>query len=179
MDEKKVSFYQKEVLRKLLEHCQETVPVYKNLDVNNFDSWPVVNKSILKEGGDIYFSTSFKRESLITMSTSGSTGTPFSCLQNKDKKRHVNAEVLFYNGKIDYRIGRRIIYFRSVVTEVAKSSLQQFMQNIYLLDCQDLSDNGIAQKLKAIKKISKGCGAMILSYASTLDAFRKYFDKVL
>lgn len=77
------------------------------------------------------------------MTTSGSTGTPFTSWQDIGKKRHVNAEVLHYNGKIGYEIGRRIIYFRSVVNEVAKSPLQQMMQNICLIDCTDLGDDGI------------------------------------
>lgn len=111
------------------------------------------------------------------MTTSGSTGTPFTAWQDSGKKRHVNAEVLHYNGKIGYKIGRRIIYFRSIVNEVSKSPLQQFMQNIYLIDCADLSDKKIKENLRQIRKLSRNGGAMILSYASTLDAFRKYFEK--
>lgn len=79
------------------------------------------------------------------MSTSGSTGTPFRCYQDVNKKRHVNAEVLYYNGLVNFKIGKRIIYFRSIVGEVAKSSLVQFLQNIRLIDCQNLSDEGITK----------------------------------
>lgn len=177
LSEVEVESYQKEQVEKLLLHCQQTVSVYNEMKGLDLTAWPVVNKAILKEGGDKYLSSKFEKENLITMSTSGSTGTPFTCYQDFGKKKHVNAEVLFYNGMIDYKIGGRIIYFRSVVNEVAKSPLQQFMQNISLLDCQDLSDKGIAEKLQKIKELSSGCGAMILSYASTLDAFRKYFNK--
>lgn len=177
MSEDEVFGYQMEQVRKLLLHCQQTVPAYRAMLSTDISSWPVVNKSVLKKGGDKYRSSAFAGEKLYEMSTSGSTGTPFTSYQDFDKKKHVNAEVLFYNGKINYKVGRRIIYFRSVVNEVAKSPFQQFLQNICLLDCQDLSDDGIAQKLQQIKKLSASCGAMILSYSSTLDAFRKYFDK--
>ena len=177
LTEEEVAVYQQEQIEKLLRHCRQTVPAYKDIKDIDLKAWPIVNKAILKEGGVAYHSIIFNKNDLFTMATSGSTGTPFISYQDLGKKKHVNAEVLFYNGKIDYKIGKRIIYFRSVVNEVAKSPLQQFMQNIYLLDCQDLSDSGIVQKLRKIKKLSTGCGAMILSYSSTLDAFRKYFDK--
>ena len=111
------------------------------------------------------------------MSTSGSTGTPFVSYQDIRKKKSVNAETLFYNGQIGYQIGRRIIYLRSVVSETQKSLLQQFAQNIYLLDCTDLSDQGIEHKLSLIERLSKRGGAMLMGYSSTLDVFRKYFER--
>ena len=169
--------YHKTHIKELLEHCVKSVPAYSGLKPDSIESWPVVNKMFFKEGGEKYLSTAFDKEGLIPMSTSGSTGTPFTCWQNPDKKRHVNAEVLFYNGRIGFEIGRKIIYFRSIVSEVSKSRLQQFMQNIDLIDCTDLSDEGIREKLAQIKKLSKNGGAMILSYASTLDAFCKYFSR--
>lgn len=175
--EAKLAAYYRQKLGELMEHCLRTVPAYAGLNACSLKAWPVVNKLTFKQGGDRYLSTAFARESLIPMTTSGSTGTPFTCWQDPDKKRHVNAEVLFYNGLTGYSIGRKIIYFRSIVGEVSKSRLQQFMQNIDLLDCNDLSDEGIRAKILQIKKLSRGSGAMILSYASTLDAFSRYFEK--
>lgn len=145
-------------ISELLEHCVRTVPAYFGFKADSLETWPVINKMTLKNGGNKYLSTDFNKEHLIPMSTSGSTGTPFTCWQNPDKKRHVNAEVLFYNGQIDYRIGRKIIYFRSVVSEVSKSRLQQFMQNIHLIDCMNLSDKGVRDKLLQIKHITQNGG---------------------
>ena len=138
-------------LKELLNHTIQTVPFYKNMSSLNLQDWPVVNKSVIRNNYEAFCSNKFDKEDLIHMSTSGSTGTPFECLQNIDKKKSVNAETLYYNGKVGFKIGRRIIYLRSVVSETSKSKLQQFMQNIYLLDCTDLSDKGIEEKLKFIK----------------------------
>lgn len=143
----------------------------------NLSDWPVINKNELRENKESHLSSLYKEEELISMSTSGSTGTPFSCLQDVNKKKKVNAEVIYYSGKTGYKIGQRIIYIRSLVKKVAKSPLQQFLSNIYQLNSKDLSDKGIEELLFQIKKLSSGSGAMILSYASTLDAFRRYFDK--
>lgn len=175
--EEEIDAYQKDALNKLLEHSRKTVAAYKDQTTLELTDWPVVKKTDLKDRLDDHLSSDFNKDDLIVMSTSGSTGTPFRCYQNSMKKRHVNAEALYYNGLIGFNIGRKIIYFRSIVGEVAKSRLVQFAQNIRLIDCQNLSDDGVRLKLKEIKKCSKDGGGMILSYASTLDAFRKYFLK--
>ena len=175
--EDQIQKYQETQIQKLLTHAKSTVPFYKEQDDTNLEHWPVVDKNILRSNGDNVLSSIFNKNDLIQMSTSGSTGTPFTSWQDIKKKRHVNAETLYYNGKIGFSIGRRIIYLRSVVSEVQKSSFQQFAQNIYLLDCNDLSDNGIKAKLQFIVEYSKDCGAMVIGYASTLTAFQKYFDR--
>ena len=180
--EQELDAYYKKHLRRLLNHSVHSVPKYANLsellnEDNPIEKWPIVDKASLKASGENCLSNLFNKKSLIPMSTSGSTGTPFTCWQNSDKKRHVNAEVLFYNGKIGFSIGRKIIYFRSIVNEVKKSQVQQYLQNINLLDCCNLSDEVIKARLEEIKKLSANGGAMILSYASTLDAISRYFLK--
>ncbi len=182
MSDRDIEAYHDEQLIKLLRHCVETVPAYSELgclldSAKPINKWPVVNKSMLKNGGEVYMSDKYDRQNLVSMSTSGSTGTPFTCWQDAEKKRHVNAEVLFYTGKLGYKVGQRLIYFRSVVKNISKSSLKQLLHNIFLIDCKDLTDEGIRSKLSEIKRLSANGGTYILSYASTLDAFRKYFEK--
>lgn len=172
-----INAYQEECLKKLLAHTAKTVKAYKGQDSLNISQWPVVRKVDLKDSLDDHISSDYNKEDLIVMSTSGSTGTPFRCYQDVLKKRHVNAEVLYYNGLVGFKIGRRIIYFRSIVGEVSKSKLAQFAQNIRLIDCQNLGDEDVRERLKEIKACSANGGGMVLSYASTLDAFRKYFQK--
>lgn len=175
--EQEIDNYQQDAIAKLLAHSQKTVQAYKGQHSLDLIDWPVVRKTDLKDNLEKHISSNYDREKLIIMSTSGSTGTPFCCYQDGMKKRHVNAEVLYYNGLVNFKIGRQIIYFRSIVGEVSKSRLTQFIQNIRLIDCQDLGDDGIRHKLKEIRECSANGGGMILSYASTLDAFRKYFQK--
>lgn len=175
--EEQVNTYQEACIQRLLSHSKETVPFYADQEDTVLRKWPVVNKNILRSNGDSVLSSKYKKEKLISMSTSGSTGTPFTSWQDGNKKKHVNAETLYYNGQIGFSIGKRIIYLRSVVSEVQKSNLKQFAQNIYLLDCNDLSDKGIKEKIEFIVEYSKGCGAMLMGYASTLTAFQKYFEK--
>lgn len=175
--EEQIKKYQEEQIQKLLSHSKSTVPFYADQQDLVIQNWPVMNKNILRENGDNVISSAYQKENLIAMTTSGSTGTPFTSWQDAGKKKHVNAETLYYNGQIGFSIGRRIIYLRSIVSEVQKSQMQQFAQNIYLLDCNELSDDAIKEKLKFIVEYSRKCGAMLMGYASTFTAFQKYFDK--
>lgn len=177
LNDEEIASYQENAIANLLQHARKTINAYKGQATLNLCDWPVVRKTDLKEGLDNHMSSNFSKEKLFVMSTSGSTGTPFRCYQDVNKKRHVNAEVLYYNGLVNFKIGKRIIYFRSIVGEVAKSPLVQFLQNIRLIDCHNLSDEGITKKLNEIAICSANGGGMVLSYASTLDAFRKYFQK--
>ena len=175
--EAEVLAYQRNELQSLLKHARETVPLFSKQTSLNINDWPITNKMTYRDHYESCISKKYDHASLIEMATSGSTGTPFISYQDRTKKKHVNAETMFYNGHVGYQIGKRIIYLRSVVNEVQKSSLQQFCQNIYLVDCNDLSDSGIKEKLSSIVSLSKGYGAMMMGYASTFEAFHKYFEK--
>ena len=177
MNDKEIEDYQKKQAEFLLQHAINTVPRCEKMESLCLQDWPITNKDSYRSDYNKSISSSYEKENLIKMTTSGSTGTPFTSYQDALKKRHVNAEVLYYNGQIGYEIGRKIIYLRSVVSEVAKSKLSQFAQNIILIDCMDLSDKGIEKHLETIRKHTRFGGAMLMGYASTLDAFRKYFKK--
>ncbi len=177
MPDEELKKYTQERLETLLKHAKATVPYYAGQESLDLSRWPVVNKDTIRSDYDRFLSTDYDRDSLITMSTSGSTGTPFVCYQDGGKKRCVNAETLYYDEKLGFKIGRRIIYLRSVVSETKKSPMQQFAQNIYLINCTDLSDQGIEAKLAEVAALSKHCGAMMMAYSSTYDALRKYFER--
>lgn len=75
--EAQIREYQDKQFKKLLSHAKTTVPFYQNQADANLENWPVVNKNVLRSNGDNVLSTEYKKENLIQMSTSGSTGTPF------------------------------------------------------------------------------------------------------
>ena len=177
ISEEEVVTFQSEKLQEILEHASKTVPFYSTIKSNEIKDWPIVDKLLIRNNYEKFLSSKYKKDELIVMSTSGSTGTPFNSYQDIEKKRSVNAETIFYNGLIGYTVGRRIIYLRSLVTETKKNVFQQFCQNIYLLDCKDLSDRGIEHMLSLIKKYSKKNGALLMGYSSTFDIFRSYFER--
>ncbi|MGI6064168.1 hypothetical protein [Blautia sp.] len=174
---KDVAEYHRKAISELLIRIQKNVPYYSNMSEIELSSWPVINKATIKDNKVDFLSKEYKETDLFKMSTSGSTGTPFVSLQNIEKKRHVNAETLYYLGLQGYHVGQRIIFLRAVVEECQKSKWKQFCQNIYQINCSDLSDKGISEKLLEIAKLSKRGGAVLIAYASTFEALHQYFER--
>lgn len=176
-NENEIENYQKEHIYRLLNYCKNNIPYYNSMNTFDLEEWPVITKTIIKENRQDFISKKYSEKDLILMSTSGSTGTPFVSLQNIEKKKHVNAETMYYMGLLGYKVGQRIIFLRSLVDECTKTKMQQFSQNIYQINCNDLSDDGIEDKIKEIEKLSKKSGAFLIAYSSTYDSFRKYFER--
>lgn len=164
-----------EKIENLLRHSKETTEFYKEQKDFNINNYPVVNKRILIENYDKILSDKFKNQKLHTMSTSGSTGTPFTVVQDKIKRSRVIAAVIFFGKQCGYTFGERQMFLRVWVKSIKKSGLKKFLQNMIPVDISKLDD----EKLEEIEQIlvSDHKISNILSYASTLEKLSKYLVK--
>lgn len=159
----------------ILRHAIDTVPYYARASSLELSSFPIVDKNLIRENEASFLSqTSTGR--LTVRSTSGSTGTPFRVYQDEVKRRRVAGEVIFFSERAGYSFGENLVFLRVLNDQTQKSRFSQWIQNESLLDVGRLDDPSIEALLKAIAQSSRH-GSMILSYASTLDAFRDYFDR--
>ena len=163
-------------LDNLLIHATNTVEFYKNVDIDNgINSFPVINKSIIKENTNNFISTEYKYKKLYSTTTSGSTGTPFTVYRDFNKIKRHQAENIFFSELAGYNLGSKLYYLR-VWNEVNKKSfLTKSFQNIKTVEISNLSDLFIKKfldKLKKEKKIKS-----ILSFASSLEVIAKYIEK--
>ena len=168
--------HQKNALAKILKHACSTTEFYKEYHSAILSDFPVIDKNIIRARQDDFISNKFDKADLITMKTSGSTGIPFTCYQDRNKKKKVNAEVIFYSEKAGYSVGSKLIYLRAITHGNNKPRLHQLIQNETLLDISRLDDQSIALLLKKIAKASRN-GAMMLAYAATYDALVDYFRR--
>ena len=91
-------------LDNLLEHATSTTRFYGSMKGGSFADFPVVDKNVIRDQQGYFISDKYDKSRLVTMTTSGSTGTPFTCYQNYEKKKRVNAEVIYYDGKAGYSV---------------------------------------------------------------------------
>lgn len=174
-DDPRISKYQQKAFRRLKEKaCQNTV-AYKNQSDSELKDFPVITKQDIRENYDAYISSDYKKEELIQMATSGSTGTPFVSYQNAGKKKRVNAETIYYSGKVGYDVGKKLCFIRSIVRGNQKSRLRQFLQNEVLIHCAYLDDKGIETMLSRIENESQNGPVTLLAYASTYTAMKDYY----
>lgn len=168
---------QKKNLEKLLNIATTETEYYSSFKKYSFDKFPLINKNIIKENQDKILNKKYSKEKLFQMSTSGSTGTPFTCYQNYEKKRKVNAEIIHYSEKAGYKIGNNLVYLRSLSNRSKKPYYKQLMQNQFTLDCNDLSDKKIQYLLEQICRYNQKGKMMLLGYGSTYKVFKEYLSK--
>jgi phenylacetate-CoA ligase len=167
--------HQKSALQMLLQHAINTTEFYKN-NKDCLSDFPIVDKNIIKNQQNDFMSKRYNKAELFTMTTSGSTGVKLICYQDKEKKKRVYAEAIFYSGTAGYSVGKNLIYLRAISEENNKSRFLQWIQNETLLDICNLDDKRIEDILYCIDKASIS-GSMILAYASTFEAFKDYFRR--
>lgn len=162
-------------LRKLLDHAQETTDFYKSYKNKNLKQFPVVNKKTIIDNYERILSKPYIGKKLHKMTTSGSTGTPFTVVQNREKRNRVLGSILFFGKKCDYVFGEKQLFLRVWVASIKKSRFKKFLQNMITEDISSLNDNEMENIEKILKKEKKLSN--ILSYASTLDRVSKYLEE--
>lgn len=149
-------------------HACATVPAYAGCDPKDILSFPVVNKAVLKENYEAHKSSRYlSMEGCRTMSTSGSTGTPFTVIQNSRKTRRNTAAVFFFGEMAGYTFGERTAALR-VWSTGTRNSLKALLMNSYQLDISDLSPKGVQALYSYIKKKKI---RHLQGYSSTFIAF--------
>lgn len=174
-----ISCHHKAELSNLLQHAVQTTIFYGNLKKEGIclNKCPVVNRQIINSSREKFISSAYKTNKMHVRKTSGSTGTPFICYQNREKWKRVKAEIIYYSEKAGYRVGKRLINLRVVDKKSIVGNLKERAQNKISIDVGTMDDHSIKQLLNKIRAYSKN-EAMILAYASIFDTFRDYFSKV-
>ncbi len=160
-----------EKIKELLKHANETTEFYKGkgLELSDF---PIMTKRDFLDNYDKILSNKYKGKILHSMSTSGSTGTPFRVVQDRRKRCRVIASILFFGQLCGYTFGERQMFFRAWVNDVKKSNLKKFLQNMVTEDISKMDDKELQHLEKVLTKDKKIRN--ILAYAHTLDDISTY-----
>ncbi|MCK0125206.1 CoF synthetase [Gelidibacter sp. F2691] len=163
-------------LSKLQLHISNNVPYYQHINCSDLNNFPVVNKSIIKSNFEAFRATNLEAKDLLTMTTSGSTGTPFSVYQDKDKKARNYADTLYFGKLGGYQLGNRLLYFRIWVKEKMQASWLYKLQHISTIDVQNLNDSEIKKLIENFKNHPHQTHT-VLGYVSALENIIRYCEK--
>ena len=161
-------------LSNILNHAVKTTDYYRGYKGKSLSEFPVVNKMIYKDYYDLFLSSIYKDKKLHTMSTSGSTGTPFTIVQDKRKRSRVIAELKLFGEFCGYRQHEKMVFLRVLSEETRKPRYIEFLQNIYRLDITNLNEANLERIITYIR--NKKVEAILL-YSSTLDELVRYLEK--
>lgn len=165
-------------LTALLEHAKQTTQFYKEINskksLRRIDDFPVVTKDDYKKQFEHFQSEKFVGKKLHHMSTSGSTGTPFTVNQDMNKRKRVLAEIIYFNQVCGQELGDKYIFFRVWTDKNKKSKLEQLKQNLIPIDILHLDDDNLEEIRQLLKK-DKSINSAV-SYASTYEHLVNYLN---
>ena len=162
-----------EKIRALIAHAVSTTEFYKDYAPDApLTSLPLVNKDTFREHYEAFRSSLYRdaKDNRI-MTTSGSTGTPLSMIQDRHKIACNTADSIFLSALAGYRIGEKMAFIRVWVNNVRKSRVQLLMENSIMMDSSSLSDEAIEEMLRAMKEEKVKC---LIGYASALSEISRY-----
>jgi phenylacetate-CoA ligase len=162
-------------LKELLEHAKNSVPHYQGINNLSLQEFPVVNKNTIREDYDKFRSTKFKESELLSIVTSGSTGTPFQVQFDSGKKVRNNADTIYFADKAGFKIGQKLFYMKIWAKQKMNSSFFYFKQNSVPIDVIQLTDIQISDILEQMKANSRHFS--ILGYVSAMERICNFLDR--
>jgi phenylacetate-CoA ligase len=108
----------------LLRHAVGQIPFYHDYSMGDgLEAFPVVDKKTILARPEAFLDPSVNKDSLSKVTTSGSTGEPFTCYHEAAKRAHKLADLLYYNGLVGYRVGMRHLLMRATPAGKLKQAL--------------------------------------------------------
>lgn len=164
-------------LHNLLDHAVTTTDFYREFSgYATLQNFPIINKSIIRENYEAIQSDAFRNKCNFKMATSGSSGTPFTTLQNMDKKRRNTADAIYFKQQAGFEIGYRLYYVRKWFKMHRRSWLTTQMRNIGMVNVTEFTDAYLSDFIATLKRDRST--KVILSYSSALRDICKYLDKI-
>ena len=174
--ELKKGYDNKEELEELLSYARKNVPYYENIKSNKLEEFPVVCKEVMKGGHESFRSKEYLDESkVLTVYTSGSSGTPFKAYQNQEKDDFHKAALILKNKEIGWNVGDRWAHLRNWGFGAPASKAECLKKNMVPLSILDLDDEkleNIVQTLIKDRNLN-----IILSYSSGLERLVEYIKR--
>lgn len=152
-------------------HAIAQTDFYKSYKIT--DEFPVVNKMILIQNHDLCLAKGEYQTPIHISSTSGSTGTPFSVIQDFKKRNRTIADLKVFGELCDYPSHERMVFFRVINSKLHRTSEQEDKENIYYIDSSDLSDIHL-EEMKNVLLDKKP--RIVFSYSSTLVELAKFIE---
>lgn len=163
-------------LNRILGHAVSNTQFYSHFaNFKSINDFPVINKIIIRENIKSFISKGLDPESLHKVTTSGSTGAPFTVYQDKMKRMRHQAENIYFSENAGYSLGSRLYYMRVWNSINKKSFFKRTAQNIIMEDASNLSDKAFEQLIYRLKKDKST--KSLLAFSSTYEALSQFLMK--
>lgn len=162
-------------LFQLIAFSKKNVPFYKKFLFSELEQFPILSKSSIRASLASFKSQDYLGKRVMTMTTSGSTGTPFTVYQNSNKKARNYADTLYFGEMAGYELGNKLYYLKIWAKQKMSNPLIYRIQNIVPVDVIELNDERIHFLLREMESSKEKIN--ILGYVSALENFIRYAEK--
>ena len=169
--------YRERRVQALLEYAKCHSPYYReNPQWKTLSDFPVLTKGDFIENYDkILVDNSGEQGNLYRLSTSGSTGTPFTVLCDGDKMNRVNMNFNSCMELNGFRMGMKRGEFRAWIKGKNTISMwKSFKNNLIMVDISNMGEEALE---KICRDIEKKKIQVLVSYSSALVALSQYLKK--
>ena len=169
--------YRERRVQALLEYAKCHSPYYReNPQWKTLSDFPVLTKGDFIENYDkILVDNSGEQGNLYRLSTSGSTGTPFTVLCDGDKMNQVNMNFISCMELNGFRMGMKRGEFRAWIKGKNTISMwKSFKNNLIMVDISNMGEEALE---KICRDIEKKKIQVLVSYSSALVALSQYLKK--
>lgn len=169
--------YRERRVQALLEYAKCHSPYYRESPQwKTLSDFPVLTKGDFIENYDkILVDNSGEQGNLYRLSTSGSTGTPFTVLCDGDKMNRVNMNFISCMELNDFRMGMKRGEFRAWIKGKNTISMwKSFKNNLIMVDISNMGEEALE---KICRDIEKKKIQVLVSYSSALVELSQYLKK--
>lgn len=163
---------QNKYLHNLLTHAVHTTGFYKGKkSFSSLQDFPVMNKQLIRNNLDNHLSALFQKDKLHSVTTSGSTGAPFTVYQDRGKRRRHTAENIYFFEDLNHWVGDKLYYLRVWNSINRKSKLTTLLENLEMVEISNLSEERIINLVN--RMIKAHSPKTLLGFASSFEAISK------
>lgn len=165
-------------VKTLLEYAKKHSAFYRvHADAETLADFPVMSKTEYNQHKDRILCDEYqdKPDALYRLSTSGSTGSPFTVLCDGDKMNRVNMNFISVMELNGFRLGMKRGEFRVWIP--GKNTItkwKSFKNNLIMIDISNMGDEAL---LGICEKIRKERIQVLVAYSSALTALTGYIKR--
>lgn len=159
----------------ILKHAVNSTPFYKQFsNYNGLEDFTVIDKNIIRNHYEDFRSSKYKHLKNYSVYTSGSTGTPFKLLHDKNKRNRNSADVIYFAQQAGFEIGHKLYYIRHWDQYNSSNPWITRMKNVHMHPVSKLANDDIEHLLQKMSQDVSSKG--IMCYASVLNEMRSYLE---
>ena len=169
--------YMERRVQTLLSYVKQHSPYYKeHPEWTKLEDFPVMTKGdFIEHYDEVLVDCVREQGNLYRLSTSGSTGTPFTVLCDGDKMSRVNMNFISCMELNGFRMGMKRGEFRAWIKgKNTISKWKSFKNNLITVDISNMGDESLD---KICRDIEKKKIQVLVTYSSALTALTQYIRK--